>query len=223
MTGRSVRSRRRGAVLAAATVIGLAGCSGSASTPHDPPTSGNPGGVVISGVQKGPYQGAALGAPEAMPNVTLTASTGQPYDLATNTTSPVTMVYFGYTNCQDVCQLVMADITSAYLRLPSDTRAKTQVLFVTTDPARDTVRVLQRYLSRFDPHFVGLTGSLGDIRRAATALGVPLGGTHRLPSGGYEVDHGTQVLGFKGTHALVAWTQGTPVGDMVDDIETLAS
>ena len=53
-------------------------------------------------------------------------------------------------------------------------------------------------------------------------MGVPIEGVKRLPSGGYDVGHGAQVIGFRGNQAPVIWTEGTPVPDMVSDIETLA-
>jgi protein SCO1 len=92
---------------------------------------------------------------------------------------------------------------------------------VTTDPKRDTVPVLRSYLYRFNTAFVGLTGSLADIKSAASALHLFVGGTKRLPSGGYDVAHDTAVIGLQGRRAVVAWTQGTSVAAMAADIATL--
>ena len=116
----------------------------------------------------------------------------------------------------------MSDITAAILQLPDDVRAETQMVFVTTDPARDTPDVLREYLDHYDPDFVGLTGDVGDVIRASDAMGVAIDGQHKLPSGGYDVGHGAQVVGFHGDQAPVIWTEGTPVDDMVSDIEKLA-
>jgi protein SCO1/2 len=181
--------------------------------------------VEISAVhQNTKYFGAEVARPYRMPDVTLTATNDQPFNLIRDTAYPVTLVFFGYTNCPDVCPLVMTDLTAAYLHLPTALRNETQILFITTDPARDNVSTLRRYLDRYNSSFVGLTGRLKDIVSAADAMGVPIEGRQKLPSGGYDVGHGAQVLGFHGNTAPVIWT-GTSVGnvsDMVSDISELA-
>jgi protein SCO1/2 len=93
---------------------------------------------------------------------------------------------------------------------------------VTTDPSRDTPDVLRDYLDHYDSDFVGLTGGIGAVVKASDAMGVAIEGRHKLPSGGYDVGHGAQVIGFAGDQAPVIWTPGTPVDDMVSDIEKLA-
>ncbi len=217
------RTRHWYVVLAVVGVVVscLAACGGNGGAATSSPT--NPGGADISGVrQVGAFHGIEPPEPFRMPDVTLTADNGQPFNLVSDSAYPVTLVFFGYTNCPDVCPLVLSDLTSTYLQLPADVRAKTQVLFVTTDPARDTADVLRAYLSRYNPSFVGLTGSLADIMSAAHAMGVAISGTKKLPSGGYDVGHSSQVIGFRGDRAPVMWTPGTSVPDMVSDIDKLA-
>lgn len=191
--------------------------------PTDEALSSGPGGVVVSELNaSSTFRGAELTSPYTMPDLTLTASDGRPFNLVADTTHPVTLVFFGYTHCPDVCPLVMSDLTAAVLQLPADVRDQTQLLFVTTDPARDTPQTLRRYLERYSDSFIGLTGDRAEIVTAARAMGVPIGGMARLPSGGYDVSHGAQVIGFRGDTAPVVWTQGTPVDDLVADITTLA-
>ncbi len=216
------RARRRVvcAALAGTVVTALSGCAGTSGTGS---ASSNPAGVEISGVhQDTRFNGAVPVEPYRMPDLTLTADNGQPFNLITDTAYPVTLVFFGYTNCPDVCPLVMSDLASTYLQLPAAVRAKTQVLFITTDPARDTDAVLRSYLARYNPHFLGVTGSLPMIKTAAEDLGVAITGVKRLPSGGYDVGHSSQVLGFRGNTAPVLWTAGTPVPDVVADVIKLA-
>jgi protein SCO1/2 len=202
----------------AGALLSLTGCAGDPGSPIT-----NPAGVRISGVSDvGAYGGVELPEPYLMPDVTLTADNGRPFNLVTDTAYPVTLVFFGYTNCPDVCPLVMNDLAATYVRLPSDVRDRTQVLFITTDPQRDTDAVLRSYLDRYNPAFVGLRGSLHEIMVAAQAMGVAITGTKRLPGGGYDVGHSAQVLGFRGNEAPVIWTPGTPVPDVVSDIEKLA-
>lgn len=199
----------------------LSACGGAAGS-RDPATA-DPAGVVVSPVQQHTrFYGAEPATPYTMPDITLTATNGDSFNLVTDTAYPVTLVFFGYTHCPDVCPLVMSDLTAVYLQLSPAVRAKTQVLFITTDPARDTPAALTEYLDRFDDRFVGLTGDITEIKSAAAAMGVAVSGMKRLPSGGYEVGHGAQVIGFRGNQAPVIWTPGTPVRDMVSDITKLA-
>lgn len=198
------------------TACGAAEQTGSA-------TSSGPGGVLVSEINPdSTYRGAELTTPYRMPDLTLTSSTGGSFNLMTDTTRPVTLVFFGYTSCPDVCPLVMSDITAALLRLPAEIRGQTQLLLITTDPSRDTPARLHSYLDRYSDDFIGLTGDRASIVTAAQDMGVPIGTASRLPSGGYDVSHGAQVIGFRGNVAPVVWTEGTPVEDLVADITTLA-
>ena len=92
----------------------------------------------------------------------------------------------------------MATLASAMLQLDAADRDNVQVVFVTTDPARDTGPVIRHWLDHFDPSFVGVTGPLPTIKKVAETLGVPVAKGRRLPSGGYDVTHGTQVLALDG-------------------------
>jgi protein SCO1 len=205
--------------LVSACALGLlAGCAGSQQATAN---RNHPAGVMVSGVPHGRFHGAEPATPYRMPDITLTASNDEPFNLVHDTAYPVTLVFFGYTHCPDVCPQVLSEVTAALQRVPPAARAKTQLLFVTTDPRRDTPSVLRGYLARFDKRFVGLTGPMASILQAANAMGVAISGMHRLPGGGYEVGHGAQVIGFRGNRAPVVWTQGTPVSAMAADITAL--
>lgn len=198
----------------------VVGCGG----PPSEQTPDNPGGAIVSTAEDDSrYRGAEPPTPYRMPNVTLTATNSADFNLVTDTGYPVTLVFYAYVHCPDVCPLVLSDLTAAVRHLPGDVRMRTQVVVITTDPARDGPEELREYLDRYDEDFVGLTGELDDIVRAASAMGVAIEGTHRLPSGGYDVGHSTQVIGFRGNSAPVLWTEGTPVDDMVADITALAA
>ena len=199
----------------------LAACGGDPTVSEGSPA--NPAGVVVSGGDTGPYAGAEPAKPYQMPDVTLTSTNDRDFNLRSDTGYPVTLFFYGYTHCPDVCPLVMNDLTAAILKLPDDVRAETQLIFVTTDPVRDTPDVLRDYLDHYNADFVGLTGRLGDIVAASDAMGVAIEGKHKLPGGGYDVGHGAQVIGFHGDQAPVIWTEGTPVDDIVSDIEKLAA
>ena len=107
--------------------------------------------------------GAVLDQPYVVPATPLTDTDGASYSLADSTDKRLTLVFFGYTHCPDICPLVMSTLASAVTRLDDADRDQVDVVFVTTDPTRDTDQVLRNYLDRYDPTFIGLTGSLKDI------------------------------------------------------------
>jgi len=186
-------------------LAGLAGCGGS--TPAD----GSPGDG---------YFGAVLDQQYTAPDITLTASTdGTSYNLRSSTTKPLTLVFFGYTKCPDVCAAVMASLTSALSRLDDGQREQVQVVFVTTDPKRDTTTVLHDWLSAFDPSFVGLTGPLDEIVAAGKAFHVYVSDGMKLPSGGYDVSHGSEVIAIDSQDRTpIVWTEGTSSAEFASDI-----
>ena len=158
-----------------------------------------------------------------LPDVSLSDQHGEPFNLRTDLAGQVVALFFGYTNCPDVCPGIMADMAAARRRMEEDLAEKVKLVVVTTDPARDTAEALEQYLSRVDPDFIGLTGPLEDIMAAGQELGISISEGKQLESGGYEVDHSTQILGF-GSHGelSVVWSQPS-VADIRDDLSLLAA
>ena len=170
------RSARTGLlVLLASGGLVLAGCGGEpAADAHE--EHGDAPATV-----EGPddrFAGIDLPEPYQRPSFTLTDTTGATYDFAEQTGGRPTLLFFGYTNCPDVCPTTMADVAVALRGLEPATAEQVQVVFVTTDPATDTPQVLGEYLDRFDAdlptQFVGLTGDQDTIDQAQLAAGVPL-------------------------------------------------
>jgi protein SCO1/2 len=193
----------------------ITGCTGT-----DEPASN---AIIAMTPNPGGYRGAVLDRPYRLPDVTLTDTSGRPFQLRADTRKPVTLVFFGYTHCPDVCNTVLADVAAAQRRLDPALRDDIELVFLTTDPARDTPAAIREYLDRFDPAFVGLTGGLSVIEEVAHHLGVALTGVTRLPGGGYEVGHGAQVIGFiSDDEGKLVWTPGTSVADLRHDFARLA-
>src|SRR5689334_10026568 len=160
--------------------------------------------------QASEFTGAVLHQQNHAPDTMLTDTEGKPFSLASSTDKRLTLIFFGYTHCPDECPTTMATLASAMLQLDDADRQDVQVVFVTTDPARDTGPVIRDWLDHFSSSFVGLTGALPTIKRVATDVGVPIARGRRLASGGYDVSHGTQVLGLDGKNQIpVVWTLGT--------------
>ena len=166
--------------------------------------------------------GAVLDQPYVVPATPLTDTDGASYSLADDTDKRLTLVFFGYTHCPDVCQVVLSTLASAITRLDDADREQVDVVFVTTDPERDTERVLRNYLDRFDPAFIGLTGPLDSIIAVGRDLAVAVEQGHQLPSGGYDVTHGTSVLGIDGDDEVpILWTQSTSATQFASDVHQL--
>ncbi|HYH34737.1 MAG TPA: SCO family protein [Nocardioides sp.] len=172
--------------------------------------------------QEGDVNGAVLTEPYVVPDTELVDTTGRPFSLAADTDERLTLVFFGYTHCPDICQVVMSSLSSAMTRLDESDRDDVEVVFVTTDPARDDEQALRSYLDRFDPSFLGLTGDLDTIAAVGDDLGIAVEQGEKLPSGGYEVTHSTPVLGIDGEdRAQIVWTQGTSAAEFAADIHLL--
>jgi protein SCO1 len=192
----------------------VAGCGGSSTAG---PVS------IVSGAPAGPYRGSEPGTTQTLPDITLTSSqTGQPVSMKAATAGKVTLLFFGYTHCPDVCPTTMATLAQALQKVPADVAGQVQVVFVTSDPARDTPARLQQWLGSFDPHFLGLTGDLATIDRYGNALGVPLEAPTTAPDGTIVVTHGSQVTGFdRSGVAKVFWLSDTSVDAIAHDLPVL--
>jgi protein SCO1 len=184
-------------------------------------------GTLLAGCAKSSadaFAGAVLPQPYHVPAAELSDTQGRPFSLVTSTHQRLTLLFFGYTHCPDECPTTMATLASAMLQLDGADRQDVEVVFVTTDPARDTGPVLRHWLDRFSSAFVGVTGKLATIKQVATAVGVPIAKGRRLASGGYDVTHGTQVLGMDGNNQVpVVWTLGTTAPELAHDIHQLLS
>ena len=172
--------------------------------------------------EEGDLAGAVLDQPYVVPETPLVDTAGEPYSLASDTDARLTLVFFGYTHCPDICQVVMSSLASAMTRLPEAERDQVDVVFVTTDPARDDEETLRAYLDRFDPTFEGLTGKLSTISDIGSDLGIAVEKGEKLPSGGYEVLHSTPVVGIdRDDRVPIVWTEGTSAAEFSADVHAL--
>lgn len=164
--------------------------------------------------------GVVLPAPYSLRDATLTDTTGSAFRLRDRLDAPLTLVFFGYTNCKDVCSTVLANITSARARLGEDEAAEVHTWFVTTDPARDDPAAIRDWLRHFDPTFTGLTGPVDTLAAVADSVHVAMAAGRRLPSGGYEVIHGTPVLAVRPDGSVpVLWTEDTSAAELAADLD----
>jgi protein SCO1/2 len=141
----------------------------------------------------GDLSGFALPEATARPAFSLTTLTGDSFDFRARTAGRLTLLFFGYTNCPDVCPATMANIGAVTNRLPSAERREFDVIFVTTDPDRDTPERLGPWLAKFDREIIGLTGSAAQLEAAQRAAGITVA-FRDDSTGNYNVFHAAQVL-----------------------------
>lgn len=202
---------------AAAMLTGLAACSSSGA-----PSDANAPAAVINAAPTSAFDGIVLGSPLPKPAITLTDTTGRPFNLVQRTGGKLTLLYFGYTHCPDVCPTTMADLAATLRLLTPAQRAKISVVFITTDPNRDTPAVLKAWLGQYYSGFIGLTGPFGTIQQAASSVGIAIQKPVPLPGGGYTVTHGAEVLAFNTDgKAHVVYTSGETVAQYRHDIPLL--
>jgi protein SCO1/2 len=130
------------------------------------------------------------------PRFTLTDTDGQPFDFAAETEGFMTLLFFGYTYCPDVCPVHMANIAGTLEKLPHRITSQVKVVFVTTDPERDTPARIREWLDNFDTGFIGLRGSDEQIADASRQLKMPPPIKGPETDGTYEVGHSARVVAF---------------------------
>lgn len=168
------------------------------------------------------YRGGIVTPPLPKPAFVLTDTSGAPFDFRQRTGGSVTLLFFGYTNCPDQCPMHMANLSSAMKKLPAGMADQVKLIFVTTDPARDSPLVLRRWLDLFDRHFIGLTGTERAIEAVERAAGVPLATKTGLADGNYGVSHANFVLAYsKDNLAHVIYPGGVSKDDWVHDLPLL--
>ncbi|KAB1986568.1 MULTISPECIES: SCO family protein [Streptomyces] len=165
-----------------------------------------------------------LDQPFEKPDLVLTDTTGKKYDLRAETKGRPTLVYFGYTHCPDVCPLTMNNIAVAKKQLPKAEQDKLRVVFVTTDPARDTPAALGTWLKGIDSEFIGLTGDFDTIQAGARSLGITIEPTTKDKNGKTVSVHGTQVIAFspKTDAGYVLYGEKATVDDYTKDLPEIA-
>lgn len=160
------RVRIVGAVAGAVFALVLAGCSSSGSPKPE-------ASDLVGQNQVGTYQGAGLVPPQPRPSFTLSDTAGKPFAFGKATAGHPTFLYFGYTQCPDICPETVADIRLALTHVPAEISSTVYVVFVTTDVQHDTAAVIKRWLDNFSPGskatWVGLRGTQDQIDAAQAA------------------------------------------------------
>ena len=108
---------------------------------------------------------------------------------------PLTAIFFGFTNCPDVCPMTLNKMDIVLDKL-GNKKKDIKVFFISVDPERDTPEVVKDYLSNFDNKFIGITGDPGKIFLLYKSWGV-MSKKIFLDDGEYNIDHSTPVILLK--------------------------
>lgn len=158
---------------------------------------------------RGKLQAATLlPEPRSLPDIALTDATGHPLHLR-DLRGDFTLVFFGFTNCPDVCPLTLKALADARAELARRAPRLTppKVVFISVDPARDSAERIAAYLRNFDPEFIGATAAESALEPLLSALGVSV---EKHVHGGpeYNVVHGTAVYFLNADAQWVAVAKG---------------
>lgn len=183
----------------------------SAQAPHQPEPIGPQ------------YRGGLINPLLPKPKFILTDTSGASFDFSAKTQGYVTLLFFGYTHCPDMCPLQMSTIARALRQLPPDVADQLKVVFVTTDPDRDSPQVIRTWLDHFDKRFIGLTGSQKTIDAAQVAANLPVSKKYAPgPDGNYGVDHGAFIFAYsRDNFAHILYPAGVNLEDWVHDLPYL--
>jgi protein SCO1/2 len=195
---------RRALLLTGATALAtLAGCDGQL------PGSGKPAFKAID-----------ITGAEYARTLQLSDPDGQVRTLA-DYKGKVVVVFFGYTQCPDVCPTTMAELAEVKRSLGAD-GARVQGIFVTIDPARDTAELLKAYAANFGPDLVGLRGTPEQTVAAAKEFKVFFNKVPGKTDTSYTMDHtaGSYVFDAKGRVRLFT-RYGTGAQALADDLKIL--
>jgi protein SCO1/2 len=217
MQRREVRGPVRTFMAAALLAVSNAGCAGGG---HGRPSPKGISDAAAVQAEAAALHGGVLQPALPEPAMRLTDTAGGSYRLVARNRDKVTLLYFGYTHCPDVCPTTMADIATALRQSTPAVRRAVTVVFVTVDPRRDSRAVLRRWLDDFDPSFVGLRGPLHEIVADERAVDLPVS---KVSHSGKTVEHSAEVLAFTPDRlAHVLYTEGpTTISDLRHDLPIL--
>jgi protein SCO1/2 len=193
----------------------VAGCSSNAGGDGSPSPTAPP-----------ELRGRVLENRMVKPGLVLMDTSGEPFDLQVETDGYVTLLYFGYTYCADICPSHMADVAAVLDRNP-DMKEHTKVVFVTVDPERDTPKRLRDWLDLFNEDFIGLTGTPEEVQDAVDRTFKDE--TFKIvktptKSGSYTVNHAAFVIPYSHDNvARVVWPFGTTLDVCENDMLKLHS
>jgi len=151
-------------VLAMAIAVALTACDNGASDSAGNAVSAN-ATASAAGFTGSDITGTGFGK-----DIELVDQDGTAIQLQQAYRGKVMVIFFGFTQCPDVCPTTMAELAQVREKLNPEQRDQVQIIMISVDPQRDTPAVMKQYVSAFDPSFVGLTGSDEQIAKVAASF-----------------------------------------------------
>jgi protein SCO1/2 len=133
------------------------------------------------------YQGSIIDPPAPAYDIDLQDAKGQPFRLNDHQ-GEVVLIFFGYTNCPDVCPTTMAEFKQVYEKLGADAE-RVKFVYFSVDPERDTPERVAQFVDAFNPAFIGITGDEANLEPVWQAYGVYHQKQEVGSAAGYLVDH----------------------------------
>ena len=166
-------------------------------------------------VQAYKFRGSVIDPPVAASNFTLKDQNGQTFQLG-DQRGKIVLMFFGYTNCPDVCPTTLLQFKQARAQLGNQAE-RVRFVFITVDPERDTTEKMKAYLSAIDPAILGLGGSQAELESVWKAYGV-----YRQKQPGQSPDEYADLIEHSGRVYLID-AQGNlrltyPFGLLPDDV-----
>ena len=178
------------------------------------------GTVVACSAEKPQFKSIDLTGADYAKGFALTDHNGKPRTLQ-DFTGKVVVVFFGFTQCPDVCPTTMTELAEVKRLLGPD-GDKLQAVLITVDPERDTADVLKAYMANFDPTFIALRPTLAELPDFAKSFKVFYKKVEGKTPGSYTMDHGagSYVFDAKGQIRLYS-RYGSGVEALASDIKLL--
>ena len=138
-----------------------------------------------------------------------------------NNDEKITLLFFGYISCPDVCPTTLAEFKQVYDILGDKTQ-NVRFVMITADPERDTATKLTEYVSFFNPAFIGLSGEREDLEKVWKQFSVYVEKQETTSAAGYMVSHTSSVFVLDQDNNLrLTFPYGTPAKDIAEDLKEL--
>ncbi len=179
--------------------------------------------LLLAGCNNYSFHGVPYEPPQAAPPINGLDQNGANFSLD-SLQGNVVLLFFGYTNCPDVCPTTLAELRQLRSQI-KDKADNVKVVYVTVDPERDTVARLKEFLPVFDPTFIGVRMNSIDLESVKQAYGVVAEKVYydaQDPSKGYSVDHTarTYLVGPRG-RLVTSYPYQSPIENIQKDVEYL--
>ncbi|MFO1245558.1 MAG: SCO family protein [Ramlibacter sp.] len=170
--------------------------------------------------QKMQFRAVDITGAEYARDFALTDHNGQPRSIK-DFAGKVVVVFFGFTQCPDVCPTAMAELAEVRRTLGKDGE-RVQGLFITVDPERDTPEVLKAYMTNFDPSFLALRGTPEQLATVAKDFKVYYKKVEGKTPTSYSMDHSAGSFVYDTQGRIRLYTRyGTGAQALADDIRLL--